>query len=131
MSSVSQTTPRAIAFKITAIVLIAYFAFAAVVYYNDPDPIHWMLFYLTSALCCLLTVLRKDSLPLLYIAMGMAVMEIMITGDGFLTRFREGAEAGIGKSFVDLRRDFLGAFVSLLVSVCLVIRLRNSAGRSK
>jgi hypothetical protein len=123
----SQTTPRAIAFKILAVVLIAYFALAAVMYYNDPDPIHWMLFYLTSALCCLLTVLRKDNLPLLYISIGMAVMEIATTGDGFLAGLGEGADIGIGKSSIGLRRDFLGAFISMLVSVCLAIRLRSAA----
>ncbi len=129
MSSVSQATPRAIAFKITAIVLIAFFAFAAVAHYNDPDPVHWMLFYLTSALCCLLTVVRKDSLPLLYVSLGMAVMEIAATGDGFLAGLKEGAV--MEKSYFVLRRDFLGAFVSLLVSVCLVIRLRSPARKSK
>lgn len=123
----SQTTPRAIAFKITAVILIAYFAFAAIVYFNDPDPIHWMLFYLTSALCCLLTVLRKDSLPLLYIVIGMAVMEIAGTGDEFLTALTANPEnLGVEKSFVSLRRDFLGAFVGLLVAICLALRLQRS-----
>jgi Transmembrane family 220, helix len=129
MSSVSQATPRAIAFKITAIVLIAFFLFAAVGHYSDPDPIHWILFYLTSALCCLLTVVRKDNLALLYVSLGMAVMEIAATGDGFLVGFNEAAV--MEKSYFVLRRDFLGAFVSLLVSVCLVIRLRSSARKPK
>ncbi|MBX3721780.1 MAG: hypothetical protein KF713_08075 [Turneriella sp.] len=126
-AAASQNTPRAIAFKITAIVLVAYFTFAAIIYFSNPDPVHWMLFYIVCAVCCLLTVLRKDSLPLLYIAIGMGVMELASTADGFLTVWREGPEAmSVAKAAIaGLRRDFFGALVSILVCVCLAIRLRR------
>lgn len=123
----SQTTPRAIAFKITAIVLLAYFVFAAVVYYNDPEPVHWMLFYFVCALCCLLTVLRKDSLGLLYIAMGMGVIEMASTADALVAVLRETSESVNSKPFAVLRRDFFGAAISIMVCACLAVRLRRAA----
>lgn len=123
----SQTTPRAIAFKITAIVLVAYFVFAAVVYYNDPEPVHWMFFYIVCAFCCLLTVLRKDSLGLLYIAIGMGVIEMASTADALIAVLRETNESVNLKPFAVLRRDFLGAFISIMVCVCLAVRLRRAA----
>lgn len=123
----SQTTPRAIAFKITAIVLVAYFVFAAVVYYNDPEPVHWMLFYFVCALCCLLTVLRKDSLGLLYIAMGMGVIEMASTADALVAVLRETSESVNSKPFAVLRRDFFGAAISIMVCACLAVRLRRAS----
>lgn len=122
----SQTTPRAIAFKITAIVLVAYFVFAAVVYFNDPEPVHWMVFYAVCALCCLLTVLRKDSLGLLYIAIGMGVIEMASTADALVAVLRETSESMNPKAFTVLRRDFFGAAISIMVCACLAVRLRRA-----
>lgn len=104
----------------------AYFIFAAAVQYNDPDPIHWMILYLSSALACVFAALGKDRLPLLYMTIGMALIEIAITGDGFLVWLRQGSENLItatmsaDKPYIELGREFLGALISLVVvAICL------------
>jgi len=118
-----------IAFNTSQILLIAYFLFAAAVQYNDPDPVHWMLLYLTSAVACLMALLRRDRLPLLYILIGMAVIEMAITGEGFVAWFRVGTENLITtkmsaeKPYIELGREFLGAAISLAVAVWLTFRL--------
>lgn len=109
--------------------LFLYFLFAAAVQYNDPDPVHWMLLYLASAAACLLALLNRDSLPLLYILIGMAIIEMAITGEGFLAWLRVGKENLITakmtaeKPYIELGREFLGAAISLAVGVWLTFRL--------
>lgn len=111
--------------------LALYFLFAAAVQYNDPDPVHWMLLYVTSAVTCIMALLGRDRLPLLYILIGMAVIEMAITGEGFFTWFRVGkenlitAKMSAEKPYIELGREFLGAFISLAVAVWLVLRRKN------
>lgn len=122
-----------IAFKVTQGFLAAYFLFAAAVQYNDPDPVHWMLLYLASAASCIMALLKRDHLPLLYILIGMAVIEMAITGEGFVTWLRIGKENLITtkmtaeKPYIELGREFLGAAISLAVAVWLVLRQRRRA----
>ena len=111
--------------------LSLYFLFAAAVQYNDPDPVHWMLLYLASAVACIMALLQRDRLPLLYMLIGMAVIEMAITGEGFVTWFRVGTENLITtkmsaeKPYIELGREFLGAGISLAVAVWLVLRQRR------
>ncbi len=112
--------------------LSLYFLFAAAVQYNDPDPVHWMLLYLASAVTCILALLKRDHLPLLYMLIGMAVIEMAITGEGFVTWLRIGKENLITakmtaeKPYIELGREFLGAGISLAVAVWLVFRNKKS-----
>ncbi|WP_246052614.1 transmembrane 220 family protein [Leptospira semungkisensis] len=117
-------------FRFVAILLAAYFILAAGLQYNDPDPLHWMLLYLTSAIACVLAAIRKDSLPLLYALMGMASIEIAITANGFFTWLKAGnenlivAKMSAEKPYIELGREFLGALISLAVAVWLWFRKR-------
>lgn len=122
--------PRSVVFTAVSILLTLYFLFAAAVQYNDPDPIHWMLLYLASAVCCILAALGKDRPALLYVVMGMAIIEMAMTGDGFVTWLRVGKENLITakmtaeKPYIELGREFLGALISLTVAVWQERRLR-------
>lgn len=113
------------------ILLTLYFIFAAAVQYNDPDPANWMLVYLTSALTTALAVLRRDRLWLLYVLVGMALIEIAITGDGFITWLKVGkenlvtAKMSADKPYIELGREFLGALISLAVALWLIRRCRQ------
>jgi len=40
-------------------VIAALFVFAALVQYNDPDPLRWMAIYLAAAAACVLALLRR------------------------------------------------------------------------
>ncbi len=118
-----------IGFKIAQGLLAAYFLFAAAVQYNDPDPVHWMLLYLASAISCIMALLGRDRLPLLYVLIGMALIEMAITGEGFVTWLRIGKENLITskmsaeKPYIELGREFLGAAISLAVAAWLAFRL--------
>ncbi|WP_210410019.1 transmembrane 220 family protein [Leptospira langatensis] len=117
-------------FRVISILLAAYFVLAAGLQYNDPDPLHWMLLYLTSALTCVLAAIRKDSLPLIYASIGMASIEIAITADGFFTWLKAGnenlivAKMSAEKPYIELGREFLGAMISLVVAIWLWYRKR-------
>lgn len=114
--------------------LLLYFLYAAAVQYNDPDPVHWMLLYLTSAAACGMALAGRDKLPLLYMLTGMAVIEMTITGDGFITWLRLGRENLITtkmsaeKPYIELGREFLGAGISLAVALWQVRRAKNLRG---
>ncbi len=125
--------PRSVLFIAVSILLTLYFLFAAAVQYNDPDPVHWMLLYLTSALCCVLAAMGKDKVGLLYALIGMAVIEMAMTGDGFLTWIRFGKENLITakmtaeKPYIELGREFLGALISFAVGLWQIRRARRAA----
>lgn len=124
------TPQRSNVFIAVSILLTLYFLFAAAVQYNDPDPIHWMLLYLTSAVCCVLAALGKDRQGLIYALIGMAVIEMAMTGDGFLAWLRVGQENLITakmtaeKPYIELGREFLGALISFAVALWQALRLR-------
>ncbi|TGL60931.1 transmembrane 220 family protein [Leptospira sarikeiensis] len=113
---------------VISVLLAAYFIFAAAVQYNDPDPIHWSLLYLSSAVACAFSAMGKKNTPLLYIIMGMAIIEIAITGDGFINWFRFGNENLITakmteeKPYIELGRECIGALISLVVVIWLNYR---------
>lgn len=121
---------RSFVFIAVSILLTLYFLFAAAVQYNDPDPIHWMLLYLTSAVCCVLAALGKDRRGLIYALIGMAIIEMAMTGDGFLAWLRFGKENLITakmtaeKPYIELGREFLGALISFVVALWQLLRLR-------
>ncbi len=126
-------SPRSVLFIAVSILLTLYFLFAAAVQYNDPDPVHWMLLYLTSAACCVLAATGKDKVGLLYALIGMAAIEMAMTGDGFLTWIRFGKENLITakmtaeKPYIELGREFLGALISLAVALWQIRRARRAA----
>lgn len=47
-------------FEIANAVMLLAFAFSAVVQFNDPDPLRWVLMYGAAALACTLTFLRRE-----------------------------------------------------------------------
>jgi len=123
---------RSYIFIAVCILLTLYFLFAAAVQYNDPDPVHWMLLYLTSALGCVLAATGKDRPGLLYALVGMALIEMAITGGGFITWLKLGnenlitAKMTVEKPYIELGREFLGAVISLAVALWQLRRITVS-----
>lgn len=114
----------------------AYFTFAAAVQYNDPDPLHWMALYGLTALACALAIAGRYYFWLLWLLAGMALAEMLITGDGFFYWLRYGSENLITsrmsgqKPWIELGREFLGAAIDLTVLGWLLFRARSSGGRA-
>lgn len=112
------------------LLLSAYFVFAGAVQYNDPDPLHWMLLYFSSAIACVLAAFKKDKNPLLYAILGMAGIEMAMTADGLFAWLRFGSENLLTakmtdeKPYIELGREFLGALISFVVIVWLLLRNR-------
>lgn len=46
-------------FRISNLVFLLLFVLSAIVQYNDPDPIQWILVYSLAALACLLYIFKK------------------------------------------------------------------------
>jgi hypothetical protein len=48
------------AFKVINGIMLLMFIFSAVVQFNDPDPVRWVLIYLAAAVVCVLAFLRRE-----------------------------------------------------------------------
>ena len=114
----------------------AYFAFAAAVQYNDPDPLHWMLLYFLSAILCAIALFHRTPVPAIYITAGMAITEMAITAGGFVDWLRFGnenvltAQMTAAKPYIELTREFFGAAISLAVMLLLARLGRKNASRA-
>jgi len=114
--------------------LSAYFVFAAVVQYNDPDPVHWIMLYSASALACLLSFVGRDLRAIAFLVAGMALTEMAITSAGFVAWWRAGQENVIAtpmsaaKPYIELTREFLGAAISFGVMLWLGLFRRKTNG---
>jgi len=117
--------------RIVWCLVVAYFIFAAAVQYNDPDPLHWILLYLASALIALLHIFRKDRVYLIFIVVGMAICEMAICLDGFLQWLRYGnenlitAKMSANKPYIELGREFLGALIALIAALAAKIQMQR------
>lgn len=116
--------------------LAVYFMYAAAMQYNDPDPLHWMALYGLTAFACGLALAGRHLPWLLWLLCGMALSEILITGDGFWYWLRHGSENLITtrmsaeKPWIELGREFLGALINLAAVGWLLVRARKSAGHA-
>ncbi len=114
----------------------AYFVFAAAVQYNDPDPLHWMLLYLLSAILCGLAFFHRTPGPAIYLTAGMAVTEMAITVGGFIDWLRYGSENVLtaqmtsARPYIELTREFFGAAISLVVMLLLARFARKNTSRT-
>lgn len=119
---------------VSLFLLAAYFMFAAVVQFNDPDPLHWMMLYAASALVCLLATRWRDVHVFAFLVAGMALTEMAITFEGFASWWRAGQENVIAspmsaaKPYIELTREFLGAAISLAVMLWLGLTQRKTTG---
>lgn len=103
--------------KTINIFLSILFLFAAVVQYNDPDPIPWMLVYGFSAIICGLYVWKPvfSFLPLLtgtisFIWLIFLLVILQDTPDPIIWADVFG-EAGMKTESIELTREILGLFI--------------------
>lgn len=122
--------------RILSLALLAgYFIFAAALQYNDPDPVHWILLYSSSALLCIAALIDRSIYALAWVVCGMAAIEMAMTIDGFTLWLGSGAEnilttqMSAAKPYIELTREFFGALISLSVAAALLVLRRKQASR--
>lgn len=105
------------------------FSISAVIQYNDPDPLLWMVIYGYGALVCLLAVFRKDHRILHYAGILIFLayaLYLFFLPKGVLSWLTEhGAENITGsmsdeKPWVEYTREFFGL---LILSFALLVNL--------
>ncbi|AVR46569.1 hypothetical protein C7S20_15575 [Christiangramia fulva] len=105
------------------------FTISAVIQYNDPDPLLWMVIYGYGALVCLLAIFRKDNRMLHYAGILIFLayaLYLFFIPDGVLSWItRHGAENITGsmsdeKPWVEYTREFFGL---LILSFALFLNL--------
>jgi Ca2+/Na+ antiporter len=100
-----------ILFKILAIVFCLLFLVSAVLQYNDPDPIIWMLIYVVAMVITILFLIDMLSMRVLLIAMLCAFL-------GFLYIFPDKFEGfEIGKGDIKNIEEGREAFGLLLMAI--------------
>ncbi|MCY2685671.1 transmembrane 220 family protein [Salinimicrobium sp. TH3] len=105
------------------------FLFSAIVQYNDPDPLLWMVIYGYGALVCLLAILGKDNKILHYAGILIFLayaLYLFFVPKGVLSWLTEHAAENITgsmsdeKPWVEYTREFFGL---LILSFALFINL--------
>ena len=116
-------------FRFLNYVMIVLFILAAVVQYNDPNPLRWMLIYGAASLICILYTLKKlhwlAASSLLFVTGIWALLKIPdLTTYGFQHMFDEVKMTQMG---VPAAREFLG----LLIIFVWITLLAYSVYRDK
>ena len=117
--------------KILDLLLALLFGSAALVQYNDPDPLLWMLFYGGVALLAGAAAFGRQSLPFALVVGAAALAGMALTAPGFidyLTTPDAGPltqEMSTARPYVEASREFLGLLVGLLVAVFYAVRARR------
>lgn len=108
------------------------FAAAAVVQFNDPDPLLWMLFYGCAALVAGTAAFGRYSLPFTLLVTAAAAVGLLLSAPGFLG-YLTTPDAGpltqqmdAARPYVEQAREFLGMAVALAVLVFYAFRARRA-----
>lgn len=99
--------------KILNIILAVIFFSFAIVQYNDPDPLVWMIIYGIVAVVCALAAFGKYYVWLILAGMAVCAIELMNTVPGFMDWINRGmpniAETmKAEKSYIEYAREFFG-----------------------
>ncbi len=114
------------------------FLLSAILQYNDPDPLIWILLYLYSAVLCLLAF-RKKFYPYAYLA-GILVYSLYATylffaADGVADWFSmHHAESITGsmkadKPWIEATREFFGLFIMIIILAVNYVHSRKKVIR--
>jgi hypothetical protein len=105
---------------LSALILIAF----AALQLNDPDPWIWVGFYSICALVPLLLLFGRFAHSVFWISMAFCTLEIVIAAPGAFNYLLHSAQEPLmqamnpDKPYIEEAREFLGAFIALLL-VCL------------
>lgn len=117
--------------KLLDLLLALLFGAAALVQYNDPDPLLWMLFYGCLALLAGGAAFGRHSLPFALLVGVAALAGMVLTAPGFI-EYLTTPDAGpltqdmsAARPYVEASREFLGLLVGLLVAAFYAVRARK------
>lgn len=118
--------------KVFNIILAVLFVVFAVVQFNDPDPLFWVLVYATMALICGLAAFKKTKILLLFAVLAVLVFELFTMYPTFSDWIKEGMP-NIVKSmaaespYVELVREFLGLLICFIVLIFQWVIYRSTS----
>ncbi|MDX1546366.1 MAG: transmembrane 220 family protein [Rhodothermales bacterium] len=118
--------------RVLDLLLALLFATAAVVQYNDPDPLLWMLFYGCVALVAGTAAFGRYSLPFTLLVTAAAAAGLLLAAPGFIDYLTTpGAgpltqQMDAARPYVEQAREFLGLAVALGVLVFYALRARRA-----
>lgn len=116
--------------KIFSGCLAAFFFWAASLQFNDPDPLHWIIFYALVGVLFVLNIYEIIYRPLIFFSLGMIFLQLLIAGDGAITWYLKGAEnitapMNNNKPYIEEMREFLGSLIALTATLWLLFLSRN------
>ena len=122
---VSQTIAlKKIAFRTVASVFSALLFLCAALQYNDVDPELWVLIYGVSASVPLLIVVRRYSVRLFWLSLGLCVAGLAVSAQGAITYFSSyvSSESLVQdmsptKPYIEETREFLGALIAIAILI--------------
>lgn len=104
--------------KITNFIICILFAVFAVVQYNDPDPLLWIIYYGFIAIMAGFAVVGKGNKNVIYLGMGVSIIGMVALVPSFIEWLQMGMPtiAGSMKAeapHIELTREFLGLLLGL------------------
>jgi hypothetical protein len=114
---------------ITALLLLA----MAVVQFNDPDPIYWIVVYGAAAWVVASHAFGRATGDKASIVLGLVIAGLMIVAPGFWDYVRSGdftsisGEMAGSNTYVESAREFLGLAIAL--AALLFVRIRSRSVR--
>jgi hypothetical protein len=102
-------------------VFAALFLFGAVVQYNDPDPLRWMLIYLAAATACVLAAMRRLPVALPAMVALVALVWAVTLAPGVLGAVEPGELVGAWEmkdARIEVGREMYGL---LIIAVWMVL----------
>ena len=111
---------RSFIFKFFHMIASLLFFTMVVIQLNDPDPLYWVVVYLTAAIIsgCLFFGTRLEALS--KVSMGMILAGLFISGPGAMEYFASGDYASISrnmsaaKPYVESAREFGGLLIAFI-----------------
>ena len=118
--------------KFLDLFLALLFAVGAVVQYNDPDPLLWMLLYGSVALVAALAFFGRHLLPVTLLVALACAIGLGWSAPGFIEYMTghtdENLMQGMSaeRPYIEETREFLGMLIAFLVAVFYIFRARKA-----
>lgn len=119
---------RHVVFRVVNAVFALLFLIAAVLQYNDPDPMGWMAIYVGAAASCLIALIRPKQLAPPLVVLGIAVVWAAILmpealAIGEIARIAESMKAT--QPGIEIMREVLGLCIVAVWMAVLAWRARR------
>lgn len=99
--------------------------------WNDPDGLKWIVYYLIVAALCFLSLINKNRMTYIYLMLGLTVLWMILLMPSAINWINDGMPSIVdsmqaSSPYIELVREFLGLFITLLVLILLLLMERKS-----